>query len=804
VKLRSALLLVCLLALPAPRAWAVREWHDHYAEGEAALRQGRFQQALKAFQDAVRLKSESELNARPYGMEFVEYVPYYKQGICYLKLGDFNSAERMFNIEEDKGAIKRSELYRELRKLRSEAQTSERQRVARLARDDAARFQREASELYAARRYDEALARLASAQSIAVALDPAAQRQIAELRDRIRTEQRAQTDGAERSRRIEQELAEAARLLEAGKPTEAAVRFDQVLALDPANRRAADGKRDAQERILASKNRQTLESAFQEGRALFETGRYEEALRPLTDAAVDPANALARDLLDRAQRIVAGLRQQRDVRQKIERLLDEAERLIAGRKFPEAQVRLEEAIALDPGNTRAKERLGFAEMRTGEELSARWRPNRPPSVTIIEPRGSEVELEAASVAIVGVASDDQRVARIEFFFGGSPAGSQVPAPQQDAGDYAPSVRFEKVFKLEPGPNEIAVVATDSLGLKRRETVHVQRRLRFHETRAFLPSAAAVAVGLVGLGLGAQHLRRRRAVRRRFNPYIAGAPVMDDDLFFGREKLLAHILNVLHHNSLMITGERRIGKTSFLYHLKKALERDDATDYRFFPVFIDLQGVTEAGFFHSVMADVVEALSPAPDTRAALRFSRDPERYDGRDFSHDMQRLIEALKATTEKRVKLTLLIDEVDVLNEFSERTNQRLRSIFMRTFSESLVAVMSGVGVRRTWKSEGSPWYNFFAEIELSAFSREDAEALIRTPVDGVFRYQPEAVEAILRHSALKPYLLQKYCIYAVNRIIERGSTLVTAADVEAVREAVEFESQAPELPAAAAHESA
>ena len=79
------------------------------------------------------------------------------------------------------------------------------------------------------------------------------------------------------------------------------------------------------------------------------------------------------------------------------------------------------------------------------------------------------------------------------------------------------------------------------------------------------------------------------------------------MFFGRQKLLARILNVLHHNSLMITGERRIGKTTFLYHLKKALETDEGTEYRFFPVFTDLQGVPEEDFFHAVMADVVEAL-----------------------------------------------------------------------------------------------------------------------------------------------------------------------------------------------------
>ena len=140
-------------------------------------------------------------------------------------------------------------------------------------------------------------------------------------------------------------------------------------------------------------------------------------------------------------------------------------------------------------------------------------------------------------------------------------------------------------------------------------------------------------------------------------------------------------------------------------------------------------------------------------------------------------------------MKLALLIDEVDALNEYSERINQRLRSIFMKTFSEHLVAIMSGVGIKRSWTSEGSPWYNFFDEIELTAFTREEAEALIRTPVEGYFRYEAEAVESILAWSELKPYVIQKFCIHAVNGMLEGGRTVVTAADVQAVRDTVRFD---------------
>jgi tetratricopeptide (TPR) repeat protein len=779
---------VCLAILSAAPAWAVREWFDDYADGDAALRLGHYHKALEYFQRAAKRKPDSDQNARSYGMEFIQYFPYYKQGLCYVKLGEYAQALKMFEMEEQKGAIKRSgEAYTDMRQQRSEAEKGEAQRQAR---NDVLRFEKEATSLFAAKRYDDALAKIVAASTIA-ALDPAAQGRLADLQKRIQAAQREAADAsarAERLRQVESGLAEGRRLLEDAKPSEALVHFEKALSLDPANSRAAEGRRDAQDRILASMTQAALRARFETGRSLFEAGRYEEALAPLTEAAADPQNAEARDYLDRAQKILQNVRQQKLTSERIEGLLNEAERLIAQEKYAEAHVRLSAVLGLDSSHVRAKERLDFALTMTGEALFARYLPNREPALSIIAPRldGSNAfEVEGPHTAVVGVANDDRRIVKVEFLVGGKLVGEKTQAAEP--GPRAANLTFERTFALEPGLNEITVVATDSTGAQSRETFLITRRLRFFETAAFWPTSFAAAVGLVGAGMGVQHLRRRRAVRRRFNPYIAGAPVMDEELFFGRQKLLARILNVLHHNSLMITGERRIGKTTFLYHLRKALEKDDGTEYMFFPVFTDMQGVTEADFFHAVMTDVVEALTP---NLAPLRFRPEEETgYDGRDFSHDLQRVIEELKTRTAKKVKLALLIDEVDVLNEFSERINQRLRSIFMKTFSENLVAIMSGVGIRRTWQSEGSPWYNFFDEIELKAFSRGDAEALIRTPVEGVFRWEPEAVELILERSELKPYVIQRFCIYSVNRMIEDGRTTITARDVEAVREAVQVE---------------
>ena len=115
------------------------------------------------------------------------------------------------------------------------------------------------------------------------------------------------------------------------------------------------------------------------------------------------------------------------------------------------------------------------------------------------------------------------------------------------------------------------------------------------------------------------------------------------MFYGRAKLTARMLSTLHRNSLMITGERRIGKTTFLHHLKRVLAADEGGEWTFFPVFVDLQGVPEQAFFHALMAETVDSLELLPATRAELRFTPDAAGYDARDFSHDLQRVIAELK-----------------------------------------------------------------------------------------------------------------------------------------------------------------
>jgi hypothetical protein len=256
--------------------------------------------------------------------------------------------------------------------------------------------------------------------------------------------------------------------------------------------------------------------------------------------------------------------------------------------------------------------------------------------------------------------------------------------------------------------------------------------------------------------------------------------MNDAMFFGRRELVDRILQTIHNNSLLLYGERRIGKTSIQHQLKRRLLEIDDPRFAFYPVYIDLQGTPQEQFFSTIAGDIVEEVAP---TLAGLAITGStPANYGYRDLVGDLRTVIRYLQERSSKTVKLVLLIDEVDELNEYDPRINQRLRSLFMKNFAENLVAVVSGVEIKKRWEREGSPWYNFFEEIEVRPFDEREAGELIRKPIEGIFRADADVVERIIALTGGRPYLIQKLCVALVTRLHEERRRKMTLADVDAV----------------------
>ncbi len=397
------------------------------------------------------------------------------------------------------------------------------------------------------------------------------------------------------------------------------------------------------------------------------------------------------------------------------------------------------------------------------------------------------ETRAATVRLSGFARDDQGISHLEFTLNGKPFVDENGAIVQiipPSPDEARGFSFTTELPLQPGENQVVAIAQDVDISPHRATfpLRVSRKPPLYREPLFLAGFGVILLLSIGAFAANILIKRRIAFVNRYNPYIAGAPVRNEKMFFGREILLRRIVNTLHNNSLMLHGPRRIGKTSLLHQLKKRLEQEKDRQYFYVPVYIDLQGTPEARFFSVMMHDIAEGCETYFPKKIDLRISEKTEAYSARDFSADLKKILEHLNTLNTKTLKLVLLIDEVDELNNYSARTNQKLRSIFMKTFAENLVAVMAGSHIRKRWESEGSPWYNFFEEIAVEGIDRPAAEALVRQPVKGIFFYDDAAVKHILEISELIPYRIQKICVSVLSRVIEQKRRRISVDDVESV----------------------
>jgi hypothetical protein len=273
--------------------------------------------------------------------------------------------------------------------------------------------------------------------------------------------------------------------------------------------------------------------------------------------------------------------------------------------------------------------------------------------------------------------------------------------------------------------------------------------------------------------------------RGVNPYIAGDVIREPDMFFGREEALAKVLDTVHGNHIAIYGERRIGKTSLLHQLDSRLRQVEDPQYLFIPAFVNLQGVPAERLFYTMMSAIAKSCQPRVGPLNLIHAIK-REGYDAYDLVDDLETVLEALEATTNKQIRLVLLLDEGDELSRYDPEVQAQLRHILM-TEAGHLKMVWSGRSIDKEWKLSGSPWYNLFAiGVRLTPFTREEALRLIQEPVKGIYRYDKDAIELILQYSEYKPFRIQQICLATINRVLAQkrrrvtGPIRVTKEDVE------------------------
>ncbi len=733
-------------------------------------------------------------------MNFDAYFPYLKLGIAYYQLGQHQSALQAFETEEVLGAIQRSdearlelENYRSLARQAVEAAAAaEQERI----RDILAQSLQEARDLERQGLLDDAMSALG--RGLAVAPDDAeALAKLDQLRQALARREQQEQD-ARRARALVEEGRD---LLASGSFGEASTALQRALSLgagdeafqllETAQARLRDELERAAREQDAAQRAASVAARLREAAELEASGRLPEALERLQSViALEPNNGDALAMQRRILDAQAASERETERREEIQRLLARAQTQVSERRFDAALSSANRVLALDPADETARALLLEAWRNIRRGLLGGDRQNVPPTISLADfrqdlPDGSRVErVEQPDFQLTGMVIDESPVTMVFL----DQQGREIPGSvdPQPLGEFFVT-RFTLRARLPAGSSLFKLIATDEEELSKESEYAVVYAPPFFRAPWFYAIISAAVLALAGAFTWHRHRRRQRLLKRRFNPYVAGAPVLDDDLFMGREALVDRILQTVHNNSLLLYGERRIGKTSLQHHLKKRLQALDDPEYDFFPAYIDLQGTPEDKFFATLAEDTFNDLADELGGLEA-RLSEDKV-YTHRDLVRDLRRVIKTLRSKSSKKVKLVLLIDEVDELNEYDPKINQKLRSLFMKSFAENLVSVVSGVAIKKQWQREGSPWYNFFEEIEVKPFRRQDAEDLIEKPIRGIFKLEDGVTQHIIDVTGGKPYLIQKMCISLVNRLYEQGKRRIEIADVEAIGRPVEEE---------------
>jgi tetratricopeptide (TPR) repeat protein len=286
-----------------------------------------------------------------------------------------------------------------------------------------------------------------------------------------------------------------------------------------------------------------------------------------------------------------------------------------------------------------------------------------------------------------------------------------------------------------------------------------------------------------------------------NPYVAGLPLWEERGFFGRQKLLDWVTQSLCNpdaNVLVLFGQRRIGKTSLLLQLQRALSTN-----AFLPIYFDLQDQA-ARPLGRVLVDLANTVAEQVGMEPP-----DPETFDNRGHFFRSVFLPQVYEHLGETR-RPVFLLDEFDVLNETTEAellmtaaTKALFRFIRRLTTKDSRSAFVFAVG-RRVEDLSLDFTATFRASLvrEVWVLDQESAEALVRQaeiPNQNVtLLFTDRAVARILSLTSGHPYLTQLLC----RQIWERAYThpqhsttlpMIDASEVEAaVPDALEAGNQA------------
>lgn len=241
------------------------------------------------------------------------------------------------------------------------------------------------------------------------------------------------------------------------------------------------------------------------------------------------------------------------------------------------------------------------------------------------------------------------------------------------------------------------------------------------------------------------------------PFVAGPMITDSSRFVGRReelRFLAGRMAGAQPTSVNVVGERRMGKSSLLYHFFQTWEQRISSPTRFVVVYLDLQARTpssEAAFYQTLGRSL--ARQPAVQRVESLHQSllAPPRTYQ--DFAT-------LLEQFTDHVLLPVFCLDEFEILlkcgDPFTDSFFDRLRGCMNAGQLMFILASRRPLDVYAGQQNLTSAFFNLGHVVKLEEFSEDEAEELVRLPVDGEPALDSEKRQLALAWGGRHPYLLQ------------------------------------------------
>jgi len=246
--------------------------------------------------------------------------------------------------------------------------------------------------------------------------------------------------------------------------------------------------------------------------------------------------------------------------------------------------------------------------------------------------------------------------------------------------------------------------------------------------------------------------------RPTNPYRAGNPVSEEADFFGREKTLRWVAEELrnsHTDALVLSGQRRIGKTSLLHKLQRYLGKA-----HFFPVYFDL--LDQAKY---PLGEVLLELADAVARRLKLSYpNKDDFDNRGKFFINDF--LPNAVSKLS-RGARLVFLFDEFEVLDP-TDRSglDEGAAAVTLLPFlrkllgTESRIAFVFVVGRTDDLSENTRNTFRSALQRKIWVLDDESANSLVRqAESNGTLRFTEDGVNRVLSLTNKHPYFTQLLC---------------------------------------------